>query len=41
MILIITELKTKKLIAVLPKITKESLESWIKSIPLKTQIKIK
>jgi len=41
MILIITELKTKQLIAVLPKITKESLDSWIMSLPLKTQIKIK
>jgi len=41
MILIITELKTKQLIAVLPKITKETLESWINSIPLKTQTKIK
>lgn len=41
MILIITELKTKKLIGVLPKITKENLESWINSIPLKIQTKIK
>ncbi len=41
MVLIITELKSKKLIAVLPKITKESLDSWIKSIPLKIQTKIK
>jgi len=41
MILIITELKTKKLIALLPKITKESLDEWIKSLPLKVQIKVK
>lgn len=41
MILIITELKTKKLIAVLPNTTKESLESWIKSIPFEAQLKIK
>ena len=41
MILIITELKEKKLIAVLPEITKESLESWINSLPLKVQVKIK
>lgn len=41
MILIITELKTKQLISVLPKITKESLDSWIKSLPLKTQLKVK
>ena len=41
MVLIITELKIKSLIGVLPKITKESLESWVNSIPLKTQIKIK
>jgi len=41
MILIITELKTKKLIALLPKITKESLDDWIKSLPLKIQIKVK
>ena len=41
MILIITELKTKKLIALLPKITKKSLDDWIKSLPLKTQIKVK
>ncbi len=41
MILIITELKTKKLISLLPKITKESLDEWIKSLPLKTQIKVK
>jgi len=41
MILIITELKTKQLIAVLPNVTKETLESWINSIPLKIQVKIK
>jgi len=41
MILIITELKTKQLIAVLPAITKKSLDSWIMSLPLKTQIKVK
>lgn len=41
MILIITELKTKKLIAVLPKITKETLKDWINSLPLKTQMKVK
>jgi transposase len=41
MVLIITELKTKKLIAVLPSITKDCLENWINSIPIKIQIKIK
>jgi len=41
MILIVTELKTKKLIAVLDGITKEKLESWINSLPLKVQLKIK
>jgi len=41
MILIITELKTKQLIAVLDGITKEKLDSWIESIPLKIQMKIK
>jgi transposase len=41
MILIITELKTKKLIALLPKITKETLDDWIKSLPVQTQIKVK
>ena len=41
MILIITELKTKKLIAILDWITKDKLESWINSIPIKTQMKIK
>lgn len=41
MILIITELKTKKLIAVLDGITKEKLESWINSLPIKVQLKIK
>jgi len=41
MILIITELKEKKLIAVLDWITKEKLESWINSLPLKIQIKVK
>ena len=41
MILIITELKTKQLLAVLPNITRETLEDWINSIPLKTQFKIK
>ncbi len=41
MILIITELKTWQLIAVLPKVTNEILESWINSIPLKIQTKIK
>lgn len=41
MILIITELKTKKLIAVLDGITQEKLESWINSLPLKVQLKIK
>lgn len=41
MVLIITELKTKQLISVLPKITKESLDSWIQSLPLQTQVKVK
>jgi len=41
MVLIITELKTKQLIAVLPNVKKETLESWINSIPLKIQVKIK
>lgn len=41
MILIITELKTKKLIAVLDGIAKEKLESWINSLPIKVQLKIK
>ena len=41
MILIITELKTRQLIAVLPKITKETLEDWISSLPLKVQTKVK
>lgn len=41
MILIITEIKTKRLIAVLDGITKEKLDSWIQSVPLKTQFKIK
>lgn len=40
MILVITELKSKKLIAVLDGITKEKLESWIWSIPLDIQKKI-
>jgi transposase len=40
MILIITELKSKKLIAILDGITKEKLESWIWSIPLDIQKKI-
>jgi len=41
MILIITELKTKKLIAVIDGITKEKLESWINSLPLSVQLKIR
>lgn len=41
MVLIITELKTKQLIAVLPNITKKTLEDWIWSIPLKIQKKVK
>lgn len=41
MILVITEIKTKQLVALLPKITKESLEWWIQSLPLKIQIKVK
>ena len=40
MILVITELKSKKLIAVLDGITKEKLESWIWSIPLEIQKRI-
>jgi len=41
MVLIITELKTKQVLAVLDGITKEKLEAWIWSIPLKYHIKIK
>jgi len=41
MILIITELKTKQLIGVLDGTTKEKLDSWIQSIPLEIQMKIK
>ena len=41
MILIITELKTKKLVAILDWITKDKLECWINSIPKETQMKIK
>ncbi len=41
MVLVITELKTKQLLAVLKWITKEILEEWIWKIPLKHQLKIK
>jgi hypothetical protein len=41
MVLIITELKTWKLLAVLDWITKEKLEKWIWNIPLKYHNKIK
>lgn len=41
MVLIITELKTWDLLAVLDWITKEKLETWINTIPLKIQNKIK
>ena len=41
MVLIITELKTWELLAVLDWITKEKLEKWIWNIPLKNHIKIK
>ncbi len=41
MVLIITELKTWKLLAVLDWITKEKLEKWIWNIPLKIHKKIK
>jgi len=41
MVLIVTELKTWKLLAVLDWITKEKLEKWIWSIPLKNHTKIK
>ena len=41
MILVITELKSWKLLAVLDWITKEKLEKWIWSIPLKYHTKIK
>lgn len=41
MVLIITELKTWELLAVLDWITKEKLEEWLRKIPLKYQEKIK
>ena len=41
MVLIITDLKTKQVLAVLDWITNKILEDWIKLIPLKTQLKIK
>ncbi len=41
MVLIITDLKTKQILAVLDWITNKILEDWIKLIPLKTQLKIK
>lgn len=41
MVLVITELKSKKLLAVLDGITNDKLENWINSLPLKIQLKIK
>lgn len=41
MILVITELKTREILAILDWITKEKLEKWIFSIPLKYHKKIK
>ena len=41
MVLIITDLKTKQILAVLDWITNKILEDWIKLIPAKTQLKIK
>lgn len=41
MILVITELKTWEILAILDWITKEKLEAWIRSIPLKYHTKIK
>ena len=41
MVLIITELKTWEILAILDWITKEKLQQWINLIPLKTQLKIK
>jgi transposase len=41
MVLVITELKTKQVLAILPGITKEILEKWIWSIPLEHHKKIK
>lgn len=41
MVLVITDLKTKQILAVLDWITNKILEDWIKSIPPKTQLKIK
>ena len=41
MVLVITDLKSKNILAVLDWITKEKLEAWIWSIPLKYHAKIK
>lgn len=41
MVLVITELKTKQVLAILDGITKEILEAWIRKIPIKYQKKIK
>lgn len=41
MVLIITELKSKDVLAILDWITKAKLEEWINNLPLRIQIKIK
>ena len=41
MVLIITELKSKEVLAILDGITKAKLEEWINNLPLRIQIKIK
>ena len=41
MVLIITELKSKEVLGLLNGITNEKLSTWIESLPLKIQIKIK
>jgi transposase len=41
MVLIITELKTKQILAVLDGVTNEKLNTWLEKIPVKTQVKIR
>jgi transposase len=41
MVLIITELKTKEILAILDGVTKAKLEAWINTLPIRVQIKIK